>query len=61
MAESSAKAVRLAKEGSKERALVCMRHKKTLQKQLDKLDGQEIQLNELIGGIEAAKEDINVM
>ena len=61
MDENNKKAIRLAKEGQKNRALICIRHKKMLMKDIDKMDGQEISLNQVITGIESAKADINIM
>lgn len=38
-----------------------MRHKKFLEKELDKLTGQEIMMDKTIAGIESAQQDLNVM
>ena len=55
------KVLELAKSGQKDRALVRMRQKKFMEKELDKLMGQEIMMDKMIGGIESAQQDLNVM
>ena len=59
--EQEAKCKKLLKEGNKNRALIALKHKKFMEKELDKVNGAEMLLQETINGIEQAKQDINVM
>jgi len=40
------------KEGNKNRALIALKHKKFMEKELDKVNGAEMLLQETINGIE---------
>ena len=47
-----AKCRRLAKEGNKNRALIALKHKKLMVKELDKIAGAEMLLQETANAIE---------
>ena len=58
--EQDAKIRKLAKEGSKSRAIIALKHKKFMIKEQDKVAGAELLLTQTAQGIEAAKADLNV-
>ena len=58
--EAQEKALKLAKEGHRDRALLAIKHKKYLEKNRQKANGVELTLTETITGIESAQMDVNV-
>ena len=61
LAETSAKAITLAKSGDKTRALNMLRHKKYLNKELEKVSGAEIMLVQVSQQIEQANFDVQML
>ena len=58
--EATEKAMKLAKEGNRSRAVLQIKHKKFLEKDRQKVNGVEITLQETITGIESAQMDVDV-
>ena len=58
--EQLEKVKRLAKEGNKQRAMIALKHKKFMEKELEKVEGAELVLQQAVQGIEQAQQDVNV-
>ena len=59
--EAVAKCKELVKEGKKDRALIHLKKKKFVGKEIEKAQGAQLMLEETIQNVESAAADVNVM